>query len=63
MLKVMRDNLTFFVPQYWMNCFGVLRPTAVVALKVFFGELNNTQADELLCQLEKKDIKGGFTCL
>lgn len=63
MLKVLKNNLMFIVPQYWMNCFGILKPDAICALKVFFSELNNQQADELLDKLRVKDKKGGFVCL
>lgn len=39
-LKVTRNNLTFAVPQHWIDSRGFLKVPAVYALKLFFGEIS-----------------------
>lgn len=52
MLKVIRGNLVFIVPNHWIDGWGYLKPTAVCALKVFFGDKTNREADR---ELEKRE--------
>lgn len=39
MLKVTKNNLTFIVPDYWIDTRGFLKVPAVYALKLFFNEI------------------------
>lgn len=39
MLKVTKHNLTFIVPDHWIDSRGFLKVSAVYALKLFFGDI------------------------
>jgi hypothetical protein len=45
-LKVTKNNLTFIVPNYWIDSRGFLKVPAVCALKLFFGEISLEDALE-----------------
>lgn len=60
MLKIMRGNLTFIVPDYWIDGYGFLKPAAICALRVFFGTKTNEQADKELEKREKSTKKGWY---
>ena len=59
MLKITRGKLTFIVPPYWMDGWGFLKPEAVCALAVFFGDMTNEEADEEL-EIRKKKVRRGW---
>jgi len=46
MLKISRGKLVFIVPRYWLNAYGLLKPKAIGALAVFFGDMTNEEADK-----------------
>ena len=60
MLKITRGNRMFIVPHYWMDGWGFLKPTAICALKVFFGDKTNEEADEELEKREKSTRRGWY---
>ena len=60
MLKVMRGKLMFVVPDYWLDSYGFLKPTAVCTLKVFFGAKTNEEADRELKKREKNPKRGWY---
>ena len=50
----------FIVPRYWLDGWGFIKPAGVCALKVFFGDLTNKEADEELEKREKRIRRGWY---
>ena len=59
MLKVIIGKLMFIVPDYWMDGWGFLKPEAICALKVFFGDKTNEEADKEL-EIRRRHPKRGW---
>ena len=60
MLKVMKYGLTFIVPEHWIDGWGFIKPEGVCALKVFFGDLTNEEADKELKKRLKFPNRGWY---
>lgn len=60
MLRIIRGKLVFIVPDYWVDGYGLLKPKAVCALRVFFGTKTNEQADVELEKREKVPRSGWY---
>ena len=46
MLKVTKYNLTYIVPDHWIDSRGFLKAPALYALKLFFGDISLEEALE-----------------
>jgi hypothetical protein len=58
-LKITRGRLMFIVPFYWLDTWGFIKPAGICALKVFFGDKTNEEADEEL-EIRDKRIRRGW---
>ena len=50
----------FIVPFHWLDGWGFLKPLAVGALAVFFGDMTNEEADEEVGRREKMKRRGWY---
>ena len=60
MLKITRGKLVFIVPNHWLNYWGFLKPKAICALAVFFGDMTNKEANKELVKRKKHAKYGWF---
>ena len=59
-LRIIRGKLVFIVPLYWLDTYGFLKPEAICALAVFFGDKTNEEANKVLVKRKESTRKGWY---